>query len=123
MAAPQTAPQAEFQDGGRPVAPPFYPVGGDGFSTGGTFATPIAASVTTTTIIKSTAGRLCRILVTTSGANALTVYDGDGPSGTIIGIVPANAAVGTLIECQAPATQGITVAGSATNPAVTVIWS
>lgn len=34
MAAPQTAPAAEFQDGGKPVARPFYAVDANGNPTG-----------------------------------------------------------------------------------------
>lgn len=34
MAAPQTAPQAEFQDGGKPIANPVYLVDGNGSPTG-----------------------------------------------------------------------------------------
>jgi hypothetical protein len=63
------------------------------------------------------------VLVTASGTNALTVYDNaSSPSGTIIALVPPSAAVGTLIDCQAPAASGITVAGNSANPGVTIFY-
>lgn len=120
----QQAPQAEFQDGGVPVAFPHWLVDAQGFARDGTNATPIAAGVTTDTIIKGGPGRLCRVLVTTAGTGAALIFDNaSGHTGTIIGAVAANAAAGTLVEAQAPAKSGITVQGNASNPAITVIWS
>lgn len=118
------ASQAEFQDGGKPVAGPIYLVDAAGFPVSGVNATPVAASTSTDTIIKGSVGCLCRVLVTTTGSNALNIWDNaTGHTGTIIGAVAANAVAGTLVECQAPAINGITVQGNASNPAITVIWS
>lgn len=88
---------------------------------GGSATVAIAASFASNTVVKASPGRLGRILVTTLGTNAMLIYDNATTnSGTIIGVVPASAAVGTVVDCQLPAANGITVAGSATNPAVTI---
>lgn len=90
---------------------------------GGRASTAIAAGASANTVVKGSPGRLARILVTATGTNQLSVYDNAStPSGTIIGIVPANAAVGTVADCQAPAVNGITVAGNASNPGVTIFY-
>lgn len=123
MSATQAA-QAEFQDGGVPVAPPVYLVDAQGWPIAGIFAQSIAAGTVADTIIKGKPGRLCRILVTTAGTAAVSIWDNaSGHTGTIIGAVAANAVAGTMVEAQAPAVNGITVQGGASNPAITVIWS
>lgn len=95
-----------------------------GYSVAGTNATSIAAGVATDTVIKPQPGRLCRILVTTTGTAAVSIFDNaSGHTGTIIGAVAANAVAGTMVEAQAPAVNGITVQGNVSNPAITVIWS
>lgn len=123
MSATALTQPCEFQDGGKPVSGPITLVDPAGYATAGTTATsaPISASDLT---IKPGPGRLCRMLVTTSGTGATQIFDNaSGHTGTIIGIVAASAAVGTLVEAQAPALLGITVAGNANNSAITVIWS
>ncbi len=92
-------------------------------SVGGRVSAAIAAGVSANTVVKASPGRLARILVTATGTNALTIYDNNSsPSGTIIALVPANAAAGTLLDCQAPAANGITVAGNSNNPGVTIFY-
>lgn len=92
-------------------------------SVGGRASLAISAGVSGNTVVKSSPGRLARILVTASGTNALTIYDNaSSPSGTIIALVPASAAAGTFIDCQAPAANGITVAGNSNNPGVTIFY-
>jgi hypothetical protein len=92
-------------------------------SVGGRTSTAIAAGVAANTVVKATPGRLARLLVTATGTNQLTIYDNaTTSSGTIIAIVPANAAVGTLIDCQAIALNGITIAGNAANPGITIFY-
>lgn len=92
-------------------------------SVGGRASAAIAAGATGNTVVKGSPGRLARVLVTASGTGALTIYDNaSSPSGTIIGLVPAAAAAGTLIDCQAPAANGITVAGNSANPGVTIFY-
>lgn len=90
---------------------------------GGRTSTAIAAGVSAPTVIKGSPGRLARILVTATGTAEMDVFDNaSSASGTKIGIVPANAAVGTIIDCQAPAANGITVGGNASNPGVTLFF-
>lgn len=91
-------------------------------ATGGLVTTAVAVSASNT-VVKGTPGRLCNILVTTTGVTALQVFDNATTnSGTIIGQLPASAAVGSIYSFNMPAAAGITVAGSATNPAVTISW-
>lgn len=109
-----------------PVTALYYvPQGAKGtpfVSDGGRAATAIAAGVATDTVIKASPGRLCRILVTTAGANALLVYDNaTAGSGTVIGALAAAAAAG-IYDFQMPASAGITVKGNAANPAVTISY-
>ncbi|MGH2509870.1 MAG: hypothetical protein ACRDHZ_21025 [Ktedonobacteraceae bacterium] len=90
---------------------------------GGRVSTAIAAGIATNTVVRGSSGRLARVLVTATGTNQMTIFDNaTNPTGTIIGLVPANAAVGTLLDCQAPAANGITVAGNSNNPGVTIFF-
>jgi hypothetical protein len=90
---------------------------------GGRTSTAIAAGTSANTVVKNSPGRLARILVTATGTNQLNVFDNaSGASGTQIALIPANAAVGTLIDCQAPALNGITVQGNSANPGVTIFY-
>ncbi len=90
-------------------------------NTGGRSSLAIAASTAGNTVVKNGPGRLARILVTTAGTNPLNVFDNaSAPSGTQIALVPASAAAGTMIDCQTPALNGITVQGNASNPGVTI---
>lgn len=91
-------------------------------SPGGVSTTAIAAAATNT-VVKSGAGRLCRVLVTTSGTAALTFYDnstGGSTTGNILGYVPANAAAGSVYDFQFIASTGIQAPGGSNTPAVTV---
>jgi len=87
------------------------------------FATAaVAASKSTVTVVKASAGRLCRVLVTVAGtATTVSVYDNaSAASGTVIGIFPGNSAAGTVYDFEMPAANGVTVGGAATNPAMTI---
>jgi hypothetical protein len=89
----------------------------------GTSSTAIAAGTSANTVVKASGGRLASILVTTTGTNALTVYDNASTnSGTILAVIPANAAAGTFTAFKVPAANGITVAGNASNPAVSIFY-
>lgn len=91
-------------------------------SSGGISATAIAAAATNT-VVKASAGRLCRALVTAAGTAALTFYDnatGGSTTGNIIGFIPANAAAGSVYDFQLVASTGIQAPGGANTPAVTV---
>ncbi len=90
----------------------------------GQSTTALAASASSNTVIKASAGRLARVLVTVSGTGEMDIYDNASTnSGTKIGVVPASAAVGSVYDFQMPAANGITVAGSASNPGVTISWT
>lgn len=91
-------------------------------SPGGISASAIAAAATNT-VVKSGAGRLCRVMVTTAGTAALTFYDnatGGSTSGNILGYIPANAAAGSVYDFQFVASTGIQAPGGSNTPAVTV---
>lgn len=91
-------------------------------SDGGVSTTSIAAAATNT-IVKTGAGRLCRVLVTTAGTAALTFYDnatGGATTGNILGVIPANAGVGSVYDFQFIASTGIQAPGGTNTPAVTV---
>ncbi len=93
-------------------------------STGGATKTAIAAGAAANTVVKASAARLARVLVTAVGTNAMLIYDNATTgSGTIIGVIPANAAVGSVYDFSMPAANGITVAGNAANPGVTISYS
>lgn len=117
---------AEFQDAGKPVAQPVYLVDTNGNpKINGATATPITAGAAGPTVIKATPGVFYGVLVTTSAAGTPTVYDNASTtSGTIISMAPAS----TIGLTSAPligisTVNGITVAGGATMPAMTIYWS
>ena len=90
-------------------------------SHGGTTTTAIAAGHTGNTTVKPSAGRLCQVLVTASGTNAMQFTD--GASGTVIGLIPASAPVnGVPYIFNMPVATSIIAVGNANNPAVTVAW-
>lgn len=90
-------------------------------TTGGVTTVAIAAGVTSDTVVKASAGRLCKVLVTTTGTNPLAIWDNaSGHTGTIIGAFAASPTVGTVASFDMPAANGITVQGNAANPAVTI---
>lgn len=91
-------------------------------ASGGYQTTAVAAGVSSDTVISAAAGKICRILVTTTGTNPLQVYDNaTAGSGLIIAALPASPAIG-IYDFQMPAANGITVKGNAANPAVTIGW-
>lgn len=88
----------------------------------------VAAGTTGNTVVKTGSGALAKILVTsTNGAAAINIYDANGPAsgavtGVIIGVVPASAAVGSIYNLGMPFENGLTVAGAATNAALTISY-
>lgn len=95
-----------------------------GTSEGGTTTVAVAAGTAADTVVKAAPGRLCRILVTATGTNPLQVVDNATVgSGTVIGCLPASPVVGTTYTFNFPASNGITVKGSASNPGVTISYS
>lgn len=85
-------------------------------------AVPVPAAQTGNQQIKLGFGRLARILVTSVGTVAMTFYDNaaNAASGTVIGVIPSGAAVGTTIQIGFVCQFGIVAGGNAGNPAVTV---
>ena len=85
--------------------------------------TPIAAATSANTQVRKAPGMLRRIIITAVGTAAVMVYDNGANtvSGTIIGALPASAAIGPY-EFECPCNSGIVVAGNAALPAMTVIW-
>jgi len=91
--------------------------------TGGCNTLAVAAP-TSNTVVKGVGGYLHRVLVVAAnGANPILIYDNATTnSGTVIGIVPANSAIGTIIDCNMPAALGITIAATASSGALTVSY-
>jgi hypothetical protein len=93
-------------------------------TTGGTLTTAIAAGASSAAV-KAAPGRLCKALVTTAGTatDNITIYDNaSAASGTVIGIIPGGTAVGTMIEFNMPAANGIYAVNVASGPAVTLSY-
>jgi hypothetical protein len=90
----------------------------------GQSTTPVAASTAANTVIKASTGRLAKILITATGTASMLIYDNATTnSGTIIGVIPANPTAGQIFDLKMPAANGITVAGNANNPGVTISWT
>lgn len=93
-------------------------------SNDGLQTTPIAAATLTDTVVSSSPGRLATILVTAVGTAQLNIFDNASThTGTIIGIVPASATVGSIFKLNMPVANGITVQGAASTPGVTISWT
>lgn len=85
---------------------------------GGSTASAASAA---TTVIKNSAGRLAKLVVTTIGTGIFTCFDNaSAGSGTVIGAFPASAVVGTVETLDMPAANGITCVSAASGPVVTV---
>lgn len=97
-------------------------------ASGGTSTVAAAAGTSANTVVKASAGRLCRVLITAvaTGTATLSIYDNAGTnSGTVIGAIPfttSTPAVGTVFDFEMPAISGITVGGASTNPGITVSY-
>lgn len=119
-----TAQNAQFQQYGIPVAQAYYEVDKNG-SPRSANTLSIAAGTSTDTVVKASAGTFYGMLVTTSAAGTPTVYDNaSAGSGTIISMAPATTIGFTAtpyigVNCV----NGITVKGSASNPAITIYWA
>lgn len=76
-----------------------------------------------TTTIKKGIGRICRIVVTTAGTAAFTVFDNIAASGNVLFVSPATTSVGTVFDLAIPAQTGITVSNVASGPALAVSFN
>lgn len=75
----------------------------------------------TTTAVKSGQGMLHTIVINTTAAGAITIYDNTAASGTKIGTLKASVAEGTYIYDVA-FTTGLTIVTAAASD-ITVSWS
>ena len=91
-------------------------------TTGGALTASVPAT-NGNTVIKNSAGRLCKIMVTTAGSAASLIYDNASTnSGTVIGYIPASATIGTIIDFSMPAANGITAACTTSTAVFTVSY-
>ncbi len=74
-------------------------------------------------LVKTGAGRLCRIIVLATGTAAVTIYDNTAASGQPVFIVPASAATGSSYDAQVPCGTGIFVGGVASSPQLLVTFN
>jgi len=101
------------------------PYDDNGFPAAAAFTTPIASGASTTTL-KPSPGRLCRVVVTTAGTatDNITIYDNaSAGSGKVLALIPGGGTVGTIYTLDLPAANGITAVNVASGPAVTIGWS
>jgi len=69
-------------------------------------------------------GRLCRLVVLSSGSAATVIYDNDdAASGTKVFTLKANPTVGAVYDIQAPCAAGIYVAGATNTSALLITYS
>lgn len=74
--------------------------------------------------VKSSAGRLVRVIITTLGTGSQVFYDNaSAASGNVLFATAASAAVGTIYEVDIPAANGIYAAGAASTPVCSVVYS
>lgn len=97
---------------------------GNVVAAGGSATAAIAAGASTSAlVVKASAGRLCRAIVTTVGTTDLKFYDNaSAASGTVIGYIPTAATLGQSFDIQMPASAGITAAVVSGTAAVTVSY-
>ena len=94
-----------------------------GFPASAAFTTPVTLGGTL--VVKPSAGRVLRVVVTTVTASATcTIYDNASTnSGTALLVIPTATAVGTVYNLDLPAANGITVYSSGATGGITVGWS
>ena len=95
-------------------------------ATGGTTTAAVASGTSSNTVVKASAGRLAKVLVTglagtTTGTTS--IFDNATTnSGTVLAILANNTAVGTVLTFDMPAANGITIGGGANAPAMTISY-
>jgi hypothetical protein len=83
------------------------------------------ASAAANTVLVVGQGRLCSVIVTTAGTgtgNVLFFDSATTNSGTIVGVLPATIAVGTLYLFNFPVQLGLVCQNVASGPILTVSW-
>jgi hypothetical protein len=104
---------------GTPVDDQHTPGGEKLVTVGGRITVAVVAG--TPLVVKPSAGRLCKVLVTATGSANGTFYDSPSAAeGTVIGVIPSTATVGQVIDLQFPAASGIYWDGHAGAPPATV---
>jgi hypothetical protein len=94
----------------------------EGFPATAAFTAAITAAGTST--VKASAGRLVVVTVITPGTGILTFYDNaSAASGTVLLVIPASPAAGTIYSVNLPAVNGITVVAAASASTVTIGYS
>lgn len=97
--------------------------GGEKWTTPGGSQTAAIAVGAQAESITTQSSRLCRVLVTATGTGTTTFYDNASTnSGTVIGVIPANAAVGTVYVFDMPAASGIYAYAASNGAALTVSY-
>jgi hypothetical protein len=91
-------------------------------SGGGQLSAFIPTGASTTTL-KRGIGRLCRIIVTSGGTAAFTVFDNTAASGSVLFASPVTTATGTVFDLALPAQNGITVQNVTSGPAIAVSFN
>lgn len=85
-------------------------------------AVSIPIGVTANTVVRKLSGGLGSVLIQATTTAAVTIYDSAvGVAGAVIGFIPSGALAGNYVF-DMPASQGVTVAGASTNPAMTVSY-
>lgn len=89
---------------------------------GGQYTGTVAAA--TAGVISVTGGRLCHIVVNSSGSVATPIYDNaSAASGTVIYTVAASPTVGAVVVANMPVANGIYVGGTTNTSALTVSYT
>lgn len=90
---------------------------------GGITVATVTAQTAGAAALKTSSGRICKIIVTSTATAAIFLYDNtNAASGTVIGAVPASAAIGTMYSPNIPFTNGIFPAGAVNTPSLTVSY-
>lgn len=93
-------------------------------STGGQYTSYHAAGASGAAAALAAPGRLCRLVVLTSGSAATVIYDNaSAASGTKLYTLKASPTVGDVLDLQLPAVNGIYVAGATNTSSVLVTYS
>lgn len=90
---------------------------------GGQYAAAVAAGAPGAAVVLTGAGRLCKVVVMTSGSAATDVYDGLSTSGTKILTIPATPTVGAVYDVQLPVATGIFPGGTTNTSALTISYN
>ena len=76
-----------------------------------------------TTVVKAAPGRLCKIIVLTLAAGIISVFDNaSAASGTLLYKFTTNTPIGTVVDLEIPALNGITLDMIASTPQVLVTF-